>query len=162
MDFDTLGNIGEFLGGVGVVVTLGYLAVQIRHNSRVAALAAGHSIASGVNGFLERFALDPELHSLWSRGIESPESLDEAELDRFHRLLVSLFVRSLDAHRHGELDAEIAERFDHLVRHYLQLAAVRSWWEIAKEPIRSMKPDLVSYIDQQLLFADHRDSTAAR
>jgi hypothetical protein len=31
---NTLGNIGDFVGGIGVVVTLIYLAVQIRQNSR--------------------------------------------------------------------------------------------------------------------------------
>jgi hypothetical protein len=31
---DALGNIGDFVGGIGVVVTLIYLAVQIRQNNR--------------------------------------------------------------------------------------------------------------------------------
>ncbi|MEJ2090357.1 MAG: hypothetical protein P8Y69_18235, partial [Gammaproteobacteria bacterium] len=29
-----LGNYGEFVGAVGVVVTLGYLSVQIRQNTK--------------------------------------------------------------------------------------------------------------------------------
>ncbi len=33
MDFDTLANIGEFVGGVFVIVTLIYLAYQVRQNS---------------------------------------------------------------------------------------------------------------------------------
>lgn len=36
---DALGNIGDFVGGIGVIVTLAYLAVQIRHNTRVARAA---------------------------------------------------------------------------------------------------------------------------
>ena len=31
---EALGNIGDFIGGIGVVITLAYLAVQIRHNTR--------------------------------------------------------------------------------------------------------------------------------
>lgn len=31
---ENLGNIGDFLGGIGVVITLVYLAVQIRQNTR--------------------------------------------------------------------------------------------------------------------------------
>ncbi len=42
---DALGNLGDLISGIGVVITLGYLAVQIRHSSRVAALTAGHSIS---------------------------------------------------------------------------------------------------------------------
>ena len=48
MDLAQLANLGEFIGGVAVLVTLIYLAVQVRHNSRLLdiqnlqASAAGH------------------------------------------------------------------------------------------------------------------------
>ena len=158
---DALGNLGDFIGGIAVVLTLAYLAVQIRHSSKVAALAAGHSITSGLNGFLERIALDSELHSLWSRAIESPESLDEAERDRFGRLMVSFLVRCLDAHRHKELDAEIADRYDRIARHYLRLGSVQAWWARNSEILRSVNPDLTSYIEQQLRVAESGTSPAA-
>jgi hypothetical protein len=151
---DALGNLGDFIGGIAVVATLLYLAVQIRHNSRVAALAAGHSITSGLNGFLERIALDAELHSLWSRAIEQPEALDESERDRFGRLIASFLVRCLDAHRHGDLDREIADRYDRIARHYLSLSSVRSWWDRNREVLRSMNPELTSYINEQLAIGE--------
>jgi hypothetical protein len=34
MDLEALGNLGDFLGGIGVVITLLYLAIQIRQNTR--------------------------------------------------------------------------------------------------------------------------------
>ncbi len=115
----------------------------------------------GLTEYLERLALDPELHSLWSRAIESPESLDDAERDRFDRLVVGLLVRCLDAHRHGELDAKIAERFDHLARHYLCLTSVQAWWGSASDFLHSMNPELAAYIDHQLKIAERGDSPAA-
>ena len=36
---EDLGNIGDFIGGIGVIVMLAYLAVQIRHNTRAARAA---------------------------------------------------------------------------------------------------------------------------
>ena len=33
MDLDTLAAIGEFVGGVAVVVSIGYLALQMRQNT---------------------------------------------------------------------------------------------------------------------------------
>ena len=158
---DALGNVGEFIGGIGVAVSLLYLAVQIRHSSRVAALTAGHSISLGLTEFLERLVPDRELHSLWSRAIQSPESLDDVERDRFDRLVVGLLIRCLDAHRHGELDAAIAERFDHLARHYLRLTAVQAWWGRASEVLHNMNPDLAAYIDHHLKIAERGDSPTA-
>ncbi len=34
MSLDDLGNLGDFLSGIGVILTLIYLAFQIRHNTR--------------------------------------------------------------------------------------------------------------------------------
>lgn len=38
-----LGNFGEFVGSIAVVVTLGYLAVQVRHNAQSAAVSRGNA-----------------------------------------------------------------------------------------------------------------------
>ena len=35
LNWEALGAIGEIVGALGVIATLGYLAVQIRHNSRM-------------------------------------------------------------------------------------------------------------------------------
>ena len=45
---DALGNIGDFLGGIGVVVTLLYLASQIRQNTRSLRASAHQSITSHI------------------------------------------------------------------------------------------------------------------
>jgi hypothetical protein len=161
VNWEALGAIGETIGALGVIVTLAYLAIQIRHNSRVAALTAGHSISTGLIEFLERIALDPELHSLWNRALDSPESLDEAERDRFGRLMAGFFGRCLDAHRHGELDPQIAERYDHRARHYLGLAAVQTWWKRNREPMHLIYPELAAYVDQQIGIAKQSDTPAA-
>ncbi len=160
MNWEAIGAVGEVLGGLGVIATLGYLAVQIRHNSRVAALAAAHSISIGFTTFLEQITLDPELSSVWSRAFDSPESLDEAERSRFDRLMVGVFLRCLDGHRHGELDAEIAQRFDRIARHYLRTTAVQAWWRRASGFVYSINPDLAGYIGDQLKIKESGDSSA--
>ncbi len=144
---DSLGDIGDFVGGIGVVITLAYLAVQIRHSSKVAALSAGHSFSIGITEFFERIALDPQLQSLWMRAIDSPETLDEAERDQFGRLILGLFGRFLNAHRYGELDPQIAVQYDAMARHYLRLTAVASWWASDAQTMRQITPDLARYID---------------
>jgi hypothetical protein len=144
---DSLGDIGDFVGGIGVVITLAYLAVQIRHSSKVAALSAGHSISIGITEFFERIALDPQLQSLWMRALDSPDTLDEAERARFGLLILGLFGRFLNAHRHGELDPQIAVQYDAMARHYLGLTAVASWWASSAQAMHQITPDLARYID---------------
>ena len=40
MNWDAIGAIGEIIGAIAVVATLGYLAVQIRQNSTQARLSS--------------------------------------------------------------------------------------------------------------------------
>ena len=103
---DALGNIGDFVGGIGVVVTLAYLAVQIRQNTRqlaenaklgrLAALdataAAGHAVRSEL--------ASPEHAPLFLNGLADYTSLSRDERFRFRLLLQNvlgglqaLFVR---------------------------------------------------------------------
>jgi hypothetical protein len=43
MNWEALGAIGEIVGTVAVVVTLGYLAVQIRQNTRTMRAPSNHA-----------------------------------------------------------------------------------------------------------------------
>ena len=47
MDLEALGNLGEFIGGIAVVVTLIYLANQIRQNTSALSTASREAIYSG-------------------------------------------------------------------------------------------------------------------
>jgi len=59
----------------------------------------------------------------------------------------------LDAHRHGELDPRIADRFDNTVRHYLRIAAVEGWWKRAETYLHSIDPEQTAYIEDQRKIA---------
>ena len=49
MNWEAIGAIGDFMGGVGVVVTLGYLALQIRTNTNVLRSNAQREMSSIIN-----------------------------------------------------------------------------------------------------------------
>src|SRR6266481_3370187 len=48
MNLTDLANLGQIVGAIGVMVTLVYLAVQIRGNTRVASAQARHAISEFV------------------------------------------------------------------------------------------------------------------
>ena len=48
MNFEDLGNIGEFVASLGVIVTLAYLAFQTRSNTRVMRAQARSSITDQI------------------------------------------------------------------------------------------------------------------
>lgn len=48
MNWEALGSIGETLGALGVIVTLVYLAIQIRGNTRIVSAQSRHAISDFV------------------------------------------------------------------------------------------------------------------
>ena len=57
MNWDAIGAIGEIVGAIAVIVTIGYLALQMRRNTRSVRSAAAQQILEGLaefNQFLSR------------------------------------------------------------------------------------------------------------
>jgi hypothetical protein len=89
MNFEALGNLGDFIGGFGVIATLLYLAVQIRSNTKEVRSA---SLDSTRNSYLESqrsLWRDPELVRVWFSGMAG-EDLSESDGRRFTLMLISV------------------------------------------------------------------------
>ena len=82
-----LGNYGEFVGAIAVFATLGYLALQIRQNTRSVASANIFSAMHLYNEVNTMVISDPELNELFHRGTNDPESMTEVEATRFLLLM---------------------------------------------------------------------------
>jgi hypothetical protein len=93
MSLEDLGNIGEFVAAIAVIVTLGYLAVQIRQNTAAMHMSAAEKALDNTASFNRFLASDEQLGELWYRALEAPESLSEGEHLRFMNMASSLFRR---------------------------------------------------------------------
>jgi hypothetical protein len=93
MNWEALGAIGEIVGAVAVVLTLGYLAVQIRQNTAAIHMSAAEKAHDNTAEFNRFLASDEQLVELWYKGNEAPESLREGEHRRFMSMASSLFRR---------------------------------------------------------------------
>lgn len=90
MNWEMVGAIGEILGAAGVVITLGYLASQIRANRRQGQLRAGREAMDRTTDFVKLVASDGELADIWRRGMLDPGTLEEEERVRLGALLLHL------------------------------------------------------------------------
>jgi hypothetical protein len=87
MDITTLAAWGEFIGGIAVVVSLIYLASQIRQNSRLQRSSTTALIAN--NGIASTTLLtgDPELSRIFREGMGDARSLSEPDRFRFNLMV---------------------------------------------------------------------------
>ena len=87
MNWDAIGAVGELLGASAVLVTLIYLAVQIRQNTSAVATATYESTMTGFNDINIVVAGNPALASVLDRGCQNPDSLNSEEIVQFNFLL---------------------------------------------------------------------------
>ena len=61
MDLTQLANLGEFIGGLAVLVTLIYLALQVNQNTKTVRASTVQSLQESASSFLTSIALDEEV-----------------------------------------------------------------------------------------------------
>lgn len=134
MTLQDLGSIGELVGGIAVVVSLVYLGVQIRHNTRgleqnadLMRLSFEESIRRDAIEFRSAIALDGELSSIWRRGLGPKSELETAEWVRFELLManvVAILRAQFDAERRGLYPANRGVYFKAVAAS----PGFRRWW----------------------------------
>lgn len=89
-----LGNCGEFVGAIGVVITLLYLALQIRQNTLqlerselTAKTAAVNASNLALREPRKSLVESEELTAIFIRGNENPEELGEVPRTRYRLLM---------------------------------------------------------------------------
>ena len=95
MTVSELGSIGEFLGGLAVLVSLIYLALQIRQNTTSVRAAASASVAESLSRVTEIISVEPELGRIWSQGLDDYDSLDSDARTRFNTIFLT-YIRRLE------------------------------------------------------------------
>ena len=95
MNWEAVGAVGEIVGAIAVVVTLIYLAVQMRVNTAAINRTATQSILQGRAESAALMASDKEISALMFKGADDPDSLTSEEWQRFF-FLVSSSIRPIE------------------------------------------------------------------
>jgi len=89
-----LGNFGEFFGAIAVVVTLGYLAAQIRQNTRASQADAIQSVIESHRATLRLTVEHPDINDLANRGYHSYGALSDSEKFRFSSFVIDFGMQA--------------------------------------------------------------------
>jgi hypothetical protein len=107
LSLEALGNIGDFIGGLAVVITLLYLAFQIRQNSRQIELNTAATMAAAYHSELSTHAA-ANMELVRDRALAElafTDSLDGLDpIDRFR--VETLYLDTLRARQHVFLQAQ--------------------------------------------------------
>lgn len=91
MNWDAIGAIGEWVGGIATIGTLFYLAYQIRLNTKSTRSSAYQAASQSISEWTNQVAADADLMQQLSAGLEDPASLDETHRAQILMQLNGLF-----------------------------------------------------------------------
>ncbi len=152
MSIQELGSLGELVGAIGVILSLIYLATQIRQNTRAIRSSSIQAATLSTGQTVALMGQSPQNADVFYRGMRSYDELSESEQTHF-TIMVSGIFTNCDAmywdHKQGLLPPEVWDRAQRLVQFYLERPGGQRVWRVARRSIVS-RP-----------FADFVDSTFA-
>lgn len=152
---ESLGNLGDFIGGIGVVATLAYLAVQVRQNTAALRTASRQAIVAGMRDHV-RLALEPGGDSFLRAAEAFPDVSPEEHryfATRINDLL--LFFQGAHApHEAGTLEDETYHSYLDLVAASVSTPGGARYWE----QVRSIyTPRMAAALDARIERGGLRD-----
>ncbi len=156
MNWDAVGAIAEVGGAFGVIATLLYLAVQIRHSSKSERASMQHAVLSEFRTLASQMYFDEKLahaHQCLAEGREIPPETKE----RYLYWIANIFRIYEEIHEFSQnnlISTDFWEaRRKHMRDVYLAHPEVKDWWRNSKKigffssRFRNLGNELVKELD---------------
>src|ERR1700733_2593971 len=134
MSLANLAALGSFVSGFAVLISLIFLALQVRQTERNQQISIRHSRVSRTVE-LHLALADPAVVDAWLHGARSPEKLTQTELGQFHNLCRAHFFHFEDSfyqREEGLLNDDAFETVEAGARLLARSPGVRAAWKIAR------------------------------
>jgi hypothetical protein len=131
MNWEAIGAIGEIVGAVAVVLSLVYLALQLRQQNIESKEFATHTMVDGFRNSVRAFA-DPETASLYAKANDKDAQLSETELLRLYVIIADMIRFAEEAYGlylRDRVDEETWQGMDRQYRVAFREYAVHRFWQ---------------------------------
>lgn len=150
MDMQALANLGQFLGGVAVIGSLVYLALQVRQNTRSIRAENYARALDRIAALQSELSRDSQFSRIFSIGVVDVSKLKPLERVRFAWALYEAFGAfefMFEAARSRTLPKEVWERWDPTVGWWLSFPGVQIWWRNRPVPFSA---SFTEFVDRTL------------
>jgi len=124
------GAIGEFIGAIAVVVTLIYLAIQMRQNTNVLKLNSARSVTEELQDAFSLLASNMDLAEIVVKA-SGHSSLHGAECVQYYSLsnnIVRVYENAFLQSRQGAINQAHWEGMTRMMIDYTSMAAFQQYW----------------------------------
>lgn len=159
MEWTAVIALSELVATIGVIVSLVYVAVQIRQNTRAVRGATAHAVTERQQTELH---WSHEIADIFTKAIETPGELTSSEAWSLSEWLSSAIVMRQNEYRQfrlGLLEGEVWAQSEAVIMMLLSLPWARNWWDVVGR--QQVSPDLADHIDELLESSELVDWSAS-
>ena len=131
MTLETMAQLGEFIGGFGVIISFVYLAMQMRGNTKSLRADMTSRILDRLVAQQHTYAFDAEASNFFTRAINQPSELTMDERIQFGWLMTEFlggFEFLMHQYHAGNVDKETWLRWSSTLDWWLTFPGVRAYW----------------------------------
>lgn len=157
MNWDAIGAVGELIGAAGVIISLVYLAGEIRQNTKSLRASAYDSITSHIAELNKLIITNSEVASIIEEGDKDRSGLSKDKRKRYDAFQSIRFRHYDNLHyqyRHDLLEESRWQPLQNALAHHLQKPGVVSSWNQYR---KTLNMEFAEYVEN--LIRDSRDST---
>jgi hypothetical protein len=154
VNWEAISAIGQMVGAIAVVISLIYLAREIRRNARL----ARQSSLDTLNMVAGQLAQNPRLAQLFDRGIRDLKSLEGADRVSFEAFMLQwfhIFAEMYHQHLEGHLDPRVWREVETPMRDLINARpGIQAWWRLYS---KWFGEEFVNYVNQIQQTATRHD-----
>ena len=154
MSLQDLGGLGEFIGSIAVVLSLLYLAVQIRQNTKAERATSRQTILDTFYAALWDLGASSERQRVLKAGFANFETLSDQDKAIFQLTLlryIGNLYNGILLRQSDMVDEETFSIIANTAVSTLATAGGRQWWEASRD---GSSPTIRDYIDRRLADTD--------
>lgn len=146
LNWNAISAIGEIVGAAGVIVSLVYLAIQIRAQNRESKASSIHEITDAHRAVMSQLQ-NRDIADIWDEATRDFENLNRSKQVRFVSVAMNIYKVTEEAFyqsRSGRLDAYIWEGIVAQIKEFHSWPGARCVWSFRK---RDFSEVFVQFID---------------
>jgi len=161
---EELSNYAEVFGGIAVIISLMYLAVQVRANTREQRHQARYDQFEIQNSVYNLMIEDPENTRIFIKAGQDYENLTDEERIRFgaaNLKVLHAFYLIMEMRDDGLVDEDVFKGFEQFIFGSLSTPGSRYWWNNMQFP-KHVAPKVREHFNKLLKEQDKAEGRARR
>ncbi|MEZ5559180.1 MAG: hypothetical protein R3E86_11665 [Pseudomonadales bacterium] len=151
MSIADLGSLGELISSIAVLISLIYLAVQVRTGIETQRTATYQSVVAEFSAVNRSMATTPNVSALFAKALEDYDALDATERATISQLFFVVFHNFENMYyqyRKGYLEDDVWIGWKRLMLTYHARPGFQAWWRLRSDVF---SPSFVSFLETETL-----------